>query len=145
MTELERAMLWLGGRDTGSSSKSIMRHMLGAPSGEMDYPIDPADLGRCLRLLAEIPEWRPRIGEMATRGAVWALYAARWRGLEASMDAEVGIDWSKGRSAPLTHDLMNSLEAEAIQASPDYYDVKINDRGHLTTWSRKTGGRSIRI
>ena len=60
---------WRNGADTGLSSETIAAVMSGAvsPPGRFgwEYPADAADLGRCLRLLRLIPEWRVRIGEMA--------------------------------------------------------------------------------
>ena len=99
---------WMTGGDTGMSSKEIAMHMT---TGQADrsYPLDPADLGRCLRLLERFPEWRPRIGEMAKYGPVWARYVERWDEMAQSMADEVGIDWSKGRSAPRTYDLMHEI------------------------------------
>ena len=47
---VKRAFVWMTAGDAGSSSKAILGHMLcGISDGE--YPYDPADLGRCLRLL----------------------------------------------------------------------------------------------
>lgn len=97
-----KAAGWLLSHDTGTSSKAIFAAMLGArPRADM-HPHDPADLGRCLRLLRLVPEWQPRIEEMADFGQAWARLATHWDALAAIMEAEVGIDWTKGRSAPVT-------------------------------------------
>jgi hypothetical protein len=75
---------WLFDGDTGLSSECIWRHMVGVPHprGRRDYPHDAGDLGRCLRLLERVPEWRPRIGEMAVYGKAWAALAAAWDEIE---------------------------------------------------------------
>src|SRR3990167_6136371 len=60
---------WRGGWDTGISSVAIYSHMMGLPQDSQfgpGYPRDPDDFGRCYRLLKVAPEWRERIGEMAT-------------------------------------------------------------------------------
>lgn len=108
------AMDWLlNSRDTGQSSEAIVRHMLGF-GGRAHYPLDPSDLGRCLRLLRLIPEWKPRMHEMAAHGAIWAALSARWAELEDSMEREVGIDWDKGVSvAPRTYALLQRIREEA--------------------------------
>lgn len=108
---------WMAGRDTGMSSKAIAMHM---STGECDgrYPYDPADLGRCLRLLERFPDWKPRIHEMAAYGPVWAVYVKHWDEMAQSMSDEVGIDWSKARSAPLTYDLMKGIAALTDAAAP---------------------------
>jgi hypothetical protein len=112
MTELQEAFKWLQGRDTGMSSKAILGHMVSGVS-DGSTPSDPADLGRCLRLLEKFPQWKPRIGEMAQYGATWATYVKHWSALETMMSDEVGIDWSKGGSALLTYEYMKALQAQA--------------------------------
>ena len=109
MSELQIALRWLNGHDTGISSKAIMSQMLGEKPEPYTHPHDPSDLGRCLRLLRLIPAWRSRIGEMASVSKVWKRLAAHWDELEAMMDGEVGIDWEKGKSAPKTYDRMRQI------------------------------------
>lgn len=106
-----RARQWIVSDDVGTSSKAIWARMMGvgARHGCDSYPHDPADLGRCLRLLGLIPEWKPRIGEMAQSSIHWARLCSRWTDLEICMDREVGIDWSKGRRAPVTYDFMRAI------------------------------------
>lgn len=107
-----RVFKWLLGRDTGSSSKAILAHMVcGVSHGE--YPYDPADLGRCLRMLELFPEWKARIAEMAGYGKVWAVFIDHWDGLSSMMADEVGIDWSKGREAHRTYEFMCDLRKQA--------------------------------
>ncbi|MBB5663236.1 hypothetical protein GGE68_001412 [Rhizobium leguminosarum] len=115
MTELQEAFKWLFGRDTGMSSKAILGHMLAGVS-DGSYPYDPADLGRCLRLLEKFPQWKHRMGEMAQYGGAWPTYAKHWADLETSMADEVGIDWSKGNDASLTYKYMKALRAQAEAA-----------------------------
>jgi hypothetical protein len=83
MTATPGQMAWLFGQDVGSSSKAIWRHMVNVPEPagwEMDaYPLDPDDLGRCVRLLDRFPEWRDRMPEMAEgHGPVWAALVPAW-------------------------------------------------------------------
>jgi len=99
---------WMAGGDVGLSSKAIAMHM-SAGWCDGSYPHDPADLGRCLRLLNLFPEWKPRIKEMARYGDVWERYVTHWDEMEEQMSNEVGIDWSKARSAPLTYDMMKMI------------------------------------
>jgi hypothetical protein len=112
VTDLEKAFIWLFGRDTGMSSKAIMGHMVSGVS-DGSWPSDPGDLGRCLRLLEGFPSWNERIGEMAKYGPVWEIYARHWDELRSMMDAEVGADWSKGRKAQSTYDFMKKLQSQA--------------------------------
>lgn len=86
-----RALRWAAGDDTGMSSKAIMAVMTGNKPKDWDcYPRDSSDFGRCYRLLALIPEWRPRIKKMATVGKEWAALVDRWDDIEALYKAE---DW----------------------------------------------------
>lgn len=119
-----RALAWLCGDDTGASSKALCRHMLGLPESNVwrsdwSYPSDPSDLGRCLRLLALIPEWDERIGEMAQHGRYWVAIAERWHEVAERMRQEVGIDWSKGRKAPRTYALMQGIFNAILDADPN--------------------------
>ena len=82
-------LAWLAGHDTGRSSLAIVAWMEHDPAltamhgGRLDYPHDPADLGRCLRLLDIEPDYRARIGEMASVSPQWARLVCRWNELEA--------------------------------------------------------------
>ena len=111
-SELKKAFRWLFSHDTGMSSKAILGQMLAGVS-DGSYPSDPADLGRCLRLLEKFPHWERRIVEMAKYGPVWAVYAVHWVELRDMMADEVGIDWSKGREARKTYDRMKALQTQA--------------------------------
>lgn len=107
-----RVAKWISGDDTGMSSQAICAHMLSDEAIEIQshaYPRDPSDLGRCLRLLAIIPEWSGRIHEMRSHGAYWSALVDHWDEMAQAMADEVGIDWSKGRSAPKTYALMKFI------------------------------------
>jgi hypothetical protein len=61
-----RALFWYLSGDTGVSSETIAHHMLGHPEPRMyGPPSDADDRGRCIRLLELIPEWIPRLPELA--------------------------------------------------------------------------------
>lgn len=87
-TTLPRANAWITGRDTGASSKAIWAVMMGAKS-DGSYPSDGDDLGRCLRLLEAVPEWKPRLGEMAAVNRYWAALVTHWDEL-AALHSEQG-------------------------------------------------------
>jgi hypothetical protein len=72
-----RLMQWLLSDDTGLSSMAIVARMEGV-LGRSDFPRDASDLGRCIRLLALMPEWKPRIHEMRDVHPVWAKIVERW-------------------------------------------------------------------
>lgn len=132
----DRALQWLFSGDTGLSSRCLCAHMLGVKAERSSYPSDPSDLGRCLRLLELIPEWKPRIGEMAAFGPGWAGQVKAWDKLAQSMADEVGIDWSKGCSAPLTYDAMKIAQADGYR-SDNNYECRFDSKGHLSSASRR--------
>ena len=78
---------WLGGNDTGSSSKAIALTALGEMPERAghQYPSDGADFGRCYRLMQAAPEARAGLDKLATDGGpYWAALAARWAEIEAA-------------------------------------------------------------
>jgi len=80
----DRANAWIVGRDTGMSSQAMWAVMMGVETdGSSPHPRDAADLGRCIRLLEAVPEWRPRLKEMALVNGYWAALVAHWDELEA--------------------------------------------------------------
>ena len=78
----ERAKAWRSSSDTGASSKAIWDVMMGLTPERYAYPMDGADLGRCHRLLDLIPEWKPRLPEMAVVSPYWAALVENWADLE---------------------------------------------------------------
>lgn len=107
----QRAQKWIIDGQVGSSSKAIYRHMLigGESKGAChSYPHDPDDLNRCLLLLDLIPEWKPRIAEMACYGTAWAGLTVKWDEISQCFLDEVGLNWCKGKSAPRTYELMKA-------------------------------------
>jgi hypothetical protein len=107
----ERARNWRQNGRVGLSSKVICDHMQGRSVAVHHYPSDPDDLNRCLLLLDLIPEWRPRIREMANYSREWSSIALNLDALESEFLEEVGLDWCKSRSAPKTWAMMRRLLA----------------------------------
>lgn len=110
------ALEWVATGDTGMSSMAIWSHMMGLQTGKHPFhPMDPGDLGRCLRLLAKVPEWAARMGEMQQYGPHWAALAANWQELADTLADEAGIEfinggqWPRGRMAHRTYGLMKHL------------------------------------
>ena len=62
---LERAVKWALSDDTGMSSKTLCAHMLGIDVVRPMPPSDASDRRRCIILLEQIPEWIPRLKELA--------------------------------------------------------------------------------
>lgn len=133
----QRVIEWFASGDNGSSSESIVFHMTGCERGAcFSYPSDPSDLGRCLRLLARLPEWELRMAEMAQYGPGWAGIVSRWNEIKQSMIDEVGIDWSKGKSAPKTYNLMKLAIADGYR-NDERYNCTFSEDGCLSSAWRK--------
>ena len=106
---------WLRGPDTGIASRAIVDAIVGhgavydAPAREMrrDPPSDPADFGRCHRLLTRFPELRPRLGEVAENHPAWAPFVREWDRMTALYEREEPTG-----SAPELFALMQALAKE---------------------------------
>lgn len=77
---------WLLGNDTGISSKTIFAVMMG--EDVINYfgpgvPQDPADFGRCHRLLFHFPAWRARLPEVSAKYPAWGPLIREWSFLTA--------------------------------------------------------------
>lgn len=97
---------WIKSWDTGKSSESIWRWMQGMGGDHKSIPHDPADFGRCYRLLKAFPEWRARIREMGNAVPVWRALAYAWDNLEKLYEEEL----SSG-TAPKLWKAMCDIEA----------------------------------
>jgi len=103
---------WITGNDTGISSKAIWSVMMGAASfSNTDVPHDPADFGRCYRLLKLFPEWRNRLDEVATAFPKWGPMVREWDHMEYLYEK----DKATGRCSDL-YDFMQSLMDECFTA-----------------------------
>lgn len=88
----DRAAKWLADGKKGRSSKTIYAFFMAkdygeTPPPETGYPSDSDDLGRCVALLALVPEWKDRLGELSDiaglDGQAWAALAPIWNELES--------------------------------------------------------------
>jgi len=97
---------WLNSDDTGVSSKAIVAYMEGIEPGRFgyDYPHDPSDLGRCLRLLDIMPEYKARLKHMKHLSPVWRNLIQNWNEISALYYEE----YPTGR-APKCYDRMKAL------------------------------------
>lgn len=101
---------WLAIGEVGESSKTIALWLaFGHRYKNAMAPADPDDMDRCLKLLAMVPQLRERLPRMARVCNDWKRLVARWDEVEASFLDEVGIGWTKGRSAPRTFEIMREI------------------------------------
>jgi hypothetical protein len=100
---------WLAIGERGSSSNAIVHKLRGVfTDSPKDYPHDPDDLSRCIKLLRDVPELVADFPKMAEVSPIWAALVQHWGSLVASFDAEAaGQD--EGWSAPKTYKLMRQV------------------------------------
>lgn len=100
---------WLANGDTGISSKVIWGVMMGRPSGNRwdSEPADPADFGRCYRLLKIMPAWRGRLSEVAARYPEWTGLVDAWDELTALYEEELPL-----KRAPKLYARMQELRRD---------------------------------
>lgn len=111
MNETQKQVIrWLSAGRFGMSSKCMAMWLaFDEKEAHLCCPLDPADFDRCLKLLQKAPGLRPLIPKMAELSDQWAAIAKSWDKIEASHLDEVGLGWSKAKSAPKTYAIMKSI------------------------------------
>lgn len=108
--ELQQKILqWLGNGRVGLSSKAMAFAVAEVEIKDKSHPYDPDDLNRCLLFLEAVPEARNHFDKIAALSETWARLIERWEDVEKSFIDEVGLNWCKAHSAPITYDLMKSI------------------------------------
>ncbi len=101
--------MWLAVGERGLSSEAIALTTLGLrPTGRRaSWPLDPADLRRCLLLLEAVPETRENgLLVLAKRCPRWAALVKVWDRLSETLRSETGENLPPRGSAPKTYALM---------------------------------------
>jgi len=81
---------WLASDDVGSSSRYMASVLSGQFSAPNHYPLDGADLGRCIRLLVAVPELASQLHEMKACSPQWSAVIDNWDKWKALHDAGEG-------------------------------------------------------
>lgn len=109
------AFLFLLGPDAGLSATAILCAALGVKdNARRDYPYDPRDLGRCLRLLEKHPWAWAGVEALARKCPVWKRYKDNWSKLRETFICEAGLRWEKADSAPKTYKLMAKIRQDKL-------------------------------
>lgn len=104
---------WFVNADRGISSNAIVEVMEDLPRGMitgsfgLGYPHDPADFGRCYRLLELVPQYRNRLDEMRV-SPVWDALVNHWDELE-----RLYIEECPGKKCIKLYERMQELIDEA--------------------------------
>jgi len=112
----QRKLDWLMSGDTGISSEAIFAVLSGIQprSTKHNWPYDPSDFGRCLRMLERIPEFRPRLKEVPTAMPAWKPMIDAWDQIESFYKSEVEASGRWG-SAPQTYELIKQAEKKCSE------------------------------
>ena len=113
--------MWLAIGERGISSNAIALTTLGLhPTGhDAWWPLDPADLRRCLLLLEEVPEAREDgLLVLAKRCPKWAALVKVWDHLSETLRSEIGETLPSRGSAPRTYALIQEA-LDSSTAKPD--------------------------
>lgn len=108
--EKQAAIDWIVSRDTGLSSIAIWAVMMGAQDKGGHRPLDPADFGRCYRLLKAIPSWRERLPEMVDHHPAWGPLVRHWDKMTKLYEEEL-----QGPSLPKLWDFMRKIEPKILE------------------------------
>ena len=115
----QKAMQWIVGRDTGTSSKTIWSVMMMATPESADVPYDPDDFGRCYRLLKLMPEWREHLSLVAKTCPTWTGLVREWDTLTAMYEkviGETGKGWDKKASQAMYEAMQPLIDEGRIAA-----------------------------
>jgi hypothetical protein len=77
----KKIIKWFVTESTGVSSKAIVAQLMDIDRRRRtwgDHPHDSDDFGRCYRLLEAVPEFKPRISEIAVRSSEWSALVEYW-------------------------------------------------------------------
>ena len=82
---------WVAGRDTGISSLTIYSAITGMPGPHRRYdiPHDPADFGRCYRLLNLFPAWKEQLPKVVGLCPRWKSFVENWDELTKLYEEEL--------------------------------------------------------
>jgi len=104
----DKILNWFGAGQVGASSKAMALAAAGMPN-DKSHPYDPDDLNRCLLLLEAVPEIRQHMDKVAAMSSTWGRLVERWDEMEQCFLDEVGLRWTKARSAPKTYAMMQEI------------------------------------
>lgn len=83
MTITTKQAEWLASSNTGISSETMFSAITGVPVKYYDIPHDIHDVGRCINMLKELPEFRPLIKRVFEKHIAWMPFIDCWKELES--------------------------------------------------------------
>ncbi|MCB6144838.1 hypothetical protein [Providencia rettgeri] len=98
---------WLASDDVGASSRYMASVLSGQFSAPNHYPLDGADLGRCIRLLVAVPELASQLHKMKACSPQWSAVIDNWDKWKALYEAGKGKKLYQ--EMKLTYELLKNL------------------------------------
>lgn len=109
----DKLLLWFATGETGLSSKSMAKAVMGVKNDEIYPPYDVGDFTRCAKLVKAIPEILDHRDTIAKLSPEWNAIMGSWDQIHASLVAERGDDFSIKRPAPETAALLDIAQKKA--------------------------------
>lgn len=79
---------WLASDDVGMSSKFMASVLSGQFHSEFAIPYDPADFGRCVRMIQAVPELEQHFDKMLEHGPMWKAVVGNWASWSKMLEDE---------------------------------------------------------
>lgn len=105
----EAIMSWMIHGERGLSSECMAAVAMNMKPRYSYHPLDPADLNRCMKLVAVCPEVRAAFPSIRKLSKQWTSVIDHWDELADMFEMEVGWNWNKAQSAKKTYDRMKEL------------------------------------
>lgn len=115
---MENIINWYVSGERGISSETMAATALGKKPDWSGYPLDPADLNRCIKLVDSAPEVKEAFHAIASLSPEWAAIIENWDELRQMFIDEVGYNWKNRKTrAKRTYDRMQELFKASTRAT----------------------------
>ncbi len=104
---------WFLSGDVGTSSETIVAAYFDFNhQGGISHPHDAGDLGRCIKLLNEVPILNDSLPRLAELDPHWKALFVNWKSLKKAYYMEVGANKSGDKSHDKVYDMMQDIFAK---------------------------------
>lgn len=105
-----KIIAWFLNGDVGTSSESIVAASFNFHrKGGISHPHDASDLGRCIKLLNEVPTLLNGLVRLAELDPHWKVLAGNWDLLKDAYYMQVGANESGDKSHDKVYDMMQEI------------------------------------
>ena len=107
----DKILMWLAEGETGQSSVAMAFAAIDKPC-KTDYPHDPGDFYRCLKLVEQVPEIKDQFHKVAEINSFWRKIIENWDTLSDLLNEEIKEDTGR---APRTYKLIKKLYKQILE------------------------------